>query len=343
MTTSSFNEKPKPQSLLELSKISGCKIRQCANTAKIFKNIATLTEATKNDISFFDNRSYFLHYKKSKAGACVVRPEDVGSAPRNMALLVTSSPYSAYALITDAFYPNQPIKDAIHPSAVVHPKAKVGKNCYIAPHVVISKKAKIGKSCFIESGTYIGPSVIIGNNCYIGAASTITYCVVGDDVIIHSGARIGQDGFGFAVHKGRNIKVKQLGAVRISKHVEIGANTTIDRGAISDTVIGEGTKIDNLVQIAHNVQIGKDCFIAAQVGISGSAKVGNRVAIGGQSGVAGHLKIGDGVQIAGKTGVTKSIKANQTVAGFPAIPIRDWRRGVSLVSKLVKQTNKEKK
>ena len=187
---------------MELSKISGCKIRQCANTAKIFKNIATLTEATKNDISFFDNRYYFLHYKKSKAGACVVRPEDVGSAPRNMALLVTSSPYSAYALITDAFYPNQPIKDAIHPSAVVHPKAKVGKNCYIAPHVVISKKAKIGRSCFIESGTYIGPSVIIGNNCYIGAASTITYCVVGDDVIIHSGARIGQDGFGFAVHKG---------------------------------------------------------------------------------------------------------------------------------------------
>ena len=343
MTTPSFYEKPEPKSLLELSRVGGCKIRQCDDRSKIFKSIATLTDATKSDISFFDNRSYFLQYTKSKAGACIVRPEDVDFAPKNMALLVTSSPYSAYALIIDAFYPNQRIKNGIHPSSVVHPRAKIGKDCYIAPCVIISERAKIGRSCFIESGAYVGSSVIIGNNCYIGANSTITYCVVGDHSIIHSGVRIGQDGFGFAVHKRKNIKVKQLGIVRISKHVEIGSNTAIDKGAISDTMIGERTKIDNLVQIAHNVHIGRDCFIAAQVGIAGSAKIGNCVVIGGQSGIAGHLSIGDGVQIAGKSGVTKNIKPNQVIAGFPAVSIQDWRKGISFVSKSVKKINNKRK
>ena len=342
MTTLSFYEKPKPKSLLELSKVSGCEIKHYKDASRIFRNIATLAEAQKNDVSFFDNRSYLLHYQKSKAGACIVRPEDVSSAPKNMALLVTKSPYAAYALVTSAFYPSQQIKSGIHPSAVIHSSAKIRKGSYISPHAVIAENAVIGKSCFIAPGVHVGPSVIIGNNCYIGANSTITYCVIGNESIIHSSVCIGQDGFGFAVHNKKNIKVKQLGIVRIGKNVEIGSSTAIDRGAISNTAIGDRTKIDNLVQIAHNVNIGKDCFIAAQVGISGSTKIGNGVSMGGQVGIAGHLTIGNNVQIAGKSGVTKSIASNQIVAGFPAVSIRDWRKGISFVAKSVKKNKKNK-
>ena len=327
-----------PFSLEQLAEISGSEIGATSREEQIFSDILPLDSATPNDVSFIDNRRYVEAFKSTNAGAVVVHPELVGQAPEKTALLITDNPYTGYAKLTQAFYPqNTPQEGSVNARAIVDPSAKLGKNVSIDAGAVIEAEVEIGDDSHIGANAVIGGGVSIGNNCQIAANTTLTHCLIGSEVIIHTGVRIGQDGFGFAPGMPRHTKVLQLGRVIIGDDVEIGANTTIDRGAGPDTIIGSGTKIDNLVQIGHNVQIGEGCFIVAQNGLSGSTVIGNFVALGGQVGVAGHLTIGDGAQVAAKSGVSTDVAPGTTVAGNPAQNARDHWKGLALLKRMVKE------
>jgi UDP-3-O-[3-hydroxymyristoyl] glucosamine N-acyltransferase len=225
-------------------------------------------------------------------------------------------------------------------TAHVHPTARLEAGVTVDPLAVIGPRAEIGAGTLIAAGAVIGPDVRIGRGCAIGAGSTITHALIGDRVIVHPGARIGQDGFGYLPGPQGHQKIPQTRRVIIQDDVEIGANTAIDRGATRDTVIGEGTKIDNLVQIAHNVSIGRHCLIAAQVGISGSATVGDFVMFGGQVGVADHITIGPGAMMGARAGVMSNVPAGGRWGGYPAEPVIEWKRGVATVRRLVRSGRK---
>ena len=201
----------------------------------------------------------------------------------------------------------------------------------------MSAGAVIGAGTRIGHGTFVGPGVVLGAGCVIGAHVTLSHCMIGRRALIHPGVRIGQDGFGFVPTSAGPVKIPQLGRVIIGDDVEIGANTTIDRGTLEDTVIGDGTKIDNLVQVGHNVEIGRGCIITSQVGISGSCRIGDGVVIGGQGGLADHVTVGAGAQIAAKTGVMRAIAPGEVVMGYPARPIRHFWREIAMVSRLTRR------
>ena len=304
--------------------------------SKIY-GIAALDKASIGDVSFFNNPKYLDEFKQSKAEFCFVSDKNIDHAPNDMTLLITKDPYKSYALLSSKLYNDAaPKKSYIAPSAIIGKNCKIGKNCCIADYAVIGDNVIIGDNTIIAAHVYIGESCIIGENCMINPQVTISYAQIGSRVIIHPGVRIGQDGFGFAV----NVKIPQLGGVLIGDDVEIGANTTIDRGAGPDTIIGDMTKIDNLVQIAHNVVIGKSCFIVSQVGISGSTKIGDYVVIGGQAGVSGHLEIGSNIQVAAKSGVQRNLESNKIYGGFPIAPINEWRRQSVALKNLVKKKSR---
>ena len=308
---------------------------------KLIENIASLKQATISHLSFLDNSKYLNDFRNTNAGAVIVSSKNVKHAPSGVTLLVSNNPYETYAIVAQMFHPLVSVKfPGVSPSAVVHRSASVGMNCQIDSGVVIGESAEVSQGCFIGANTVIGDGVIIGENCHIGENVTITHSRIGARVMLHSGVRIGQSGFGFAMNRAGHVIVPQIGAVVIEDDVRIGANTTIDRGALSDTFIGAGCMIDNLVQIGHNVQLGKRCVIVAQVGISGSTWVGNDVVIGGQVGVSGHLKINDGVMVAAKSGVTKDLSFGKRYGGIPAVPLGQWKRQVATVVRMVKRSPK---
>jgi UDP-3-O-[3-hydroxymyristoyl] glucosamine N-acyltransferase len=229
----------------------------------------------------------------------------------------------------------------VSPGAHVHPQARLEDGVRIDPGAVVGPGAEIGAGTVLGPNAVIGPNVRIGRDCSIGAGATLTHALVGNRVIVHPGARIGQDGFGFAMGAGGHIKVPQVGRVIIQDDVEIGANTTIDRGASRDTVVGEGTKIDNLVQIAHNVVIGRHCVIVSGVGISGSTTLEDYVVLGGQVGVVGHLRIGMGSQIAGSSNVNRDVPPGSRWGGTPAKPVRTWFREMTTLARLAERGGKD--
>ncbi len=326
-----------PFSLRELAVIAEAELATDTDTEKSVSDIAALSEATGADISFLDNKLYVSEFTTSSAGACLVRPEYIDRAPADMALLLTEQPYHAYARVASAFYPAQQSRSEVHPTASISDTAVIGAGVCIGPNAVVSDGVEIAGGTEIGGNTTIGAGVKIGNNCQVFSNVTLQCCLIGDRVIVHPGVRIGQDGFGFAMGADGHLKVPQLGRVLIEDDVEIGANSTIDRGAGPDTVIGRGSKIDNLVQIGHNVRLGAGCVIVAQVGISGSTQLGNFVVAGGQVGFAGHLTIGDGAQIAAQSGVAKSIDPGAKMGGTPAQPMNDWLRGVTSLQRLTKR------
>lgn len=326
-----------PFTLARLAEISGAELAAGADPDKQVVDVASLDQAGADNISFLDNRKYLAGFQASKAGAAIVHPDLADRAPAGMALLLSKDPYRAYAKVAQAFYPRRALTPWVAPTAFVDPAAKVGEGCRIEYGAVIGAGAEIGARCHIGPNAVIGEGVVLGDDCIIGANATVQFALVGRNVNIYPGARIGQDGFGFAMGPQGHLKVPQLGRVVIGDNVEIGANTTIDRGAGPDTVIGAGSMIDNLVQIGHNVQLGRGCVIVAQVGISGSTKLGDFVAAGGQAGLAGHLNVGTGARIAAQAGVAKDIPAGETVGGTPAVPQMDWLRQSAALNKLIRR------
>ena len=323
-----------PFSIGDLARLAGIDLGTGGDGGRLIRDVASLDDAGAEDISFFDNPRYAEAFSASKAGACIVHPKFVSRAPAGMQLLVTPVPYMAYARIARKFYPTPRPSPGIAPQALVAPTASVGERCRIDAGAVIGANAVIGEGAWIAPNAVIGDGVQLGKDVIVGACASVTHAIVGDRVMIYAGARIGQDGFGFASDETGHTRVPQLGRVIIGDDVEIGANTSIDRGAGPDTVIGTGCMIDNLVQIGHNVQMGRHCVIVSQVGISGSTRLGDFVVMGGQVGVAGHLSIGSGVRIAAKSGVSGDIPAGTDVGGTPSVPMREWRRQVAAIKQL---------
>ena len=315
--------KPTPQNektLKEIAELVKGKVE--GDPEKIIKGVNSLESATPDEISFFSNPRYLEKARNSKAGAILVR-EKTGLEGKNLVLV--DDPYLAVCILLDEFYPSTRRFEGISSLAFVHPSASIGEGVSILPFSYIGKNTKIGENTFIGSHVYIGDEVEIGKECVIyPMVSIYSYCSIGDRCIIHSGVVIGSDGFGFAWDKDRYRKINHIGRVVIEEDVEIGSNTTIDRATFGETRIGKGTKIDNLVQIGHNVKIGKNCAIVAQVGISGSTEIGDNVIIGGQVGIVGHIKIEDNVKIGAKSGVHRDLRKGEIVSGIPVLPHKEW-------------------
>ena len=325
-----------PFTLNELAAAAGAEIGEGADGDRLFTDVAALDSAGGSDVSFLDNRKYIDAFTRSGAGACIVAPDLAGRAPRGMALLLSAKPYRGYARIARLFYPVARPEAGISGAAHVDPEATIGEGCRIEAGAVISRRAKIGSRTVIRANAVIGEGVVVGDDTEIGACASLSHCVVGSRVVIYPGVRIGQQGFGFAMDSEGHVAVPQLGRVIIHDDVEIGANSTIDRGAGPDTVVGPGTMIDNLVQLGHNIQTGRGCAIAAQVGISGSTRLGDFVALGGQVGLSGHLSIGDGVMVAAQGGVIRDVAPGEKVGGTPAVPISQWHRQTVALQRLIK-------
>ena len=332
-----FFDRAGPFTLETLSTLSGARLvnRQCG--ARLFRDVAPLETAGPDDVSFLENRKYLRTFVHSQAGAVFVDEQVAGRAPPGMALLVSAEPYKAYALAAQAFYPARPIVPRRAPSAVIDPAASIPEDCDVGPNAVIERGVTLGRRCLVGANTVIASGVEIGDDCRIGANVTLTHCVIGSRVVLHPGVRIGQEGFGFAPDKAGPIKVPQLGRVIIGDDVDIGANTTIDRGSGPDTVIGPGSMIDNLVQIGHNVILGRCCILAGQVGISGSTRLDDFVMVGGQGGLAGHLHVGSGARIAAKSGIMRDIPAGETVCGSPAVPLAEFMKQTAVLKRLARK------
>jgi UDP-3-O-[3-hydroxymyristoyl] glucosamine N-acyltransferase len=326
-----------PFRLGDLALIGRATLHADADPDRSFADVAPLDAAEADQISFLDNKKYVDVFSGSRAGACVVHPSLADRAPAGMALLLSDHPYRSYALIAQAFYPRPVSNPGVAPTATVAPTAKVDPTAQIGPGVVIGDRAEIGARCLIEPNAVIGDGVVIGDDTVIGANASLSHCILGKRIKIYPGVRIGQDGFGFAIDPAGHVKVPQLGRVIIHDDVEVGANTTIDRGAGPDTVIGRGCMIDNLVQIGHNVEIGQGSVIVAQAGVAGSSKLADFVVLAAQAGIAGHLKIGAGARIAAQSGVMRDVGPGEEVGGAPAMPIRQFWRMQARLSKLLNE------
>ena len=328
-----------PLTVAEIAQRVGAEIGGAAEAQRPLRDVAPLETATPDDLSFLDNRRYLDALTRTRAGAVIVSAKLAPSAPPGATLLLSEQPYRAYALAAQAFYPEPPPEAGIAPSAMIDKTAVLGEGCAVEANVVIGAQARLGRRCSIGANAVIAAAVVLGDDVRIGANASLSHCLIGSRVRIYPGARVGQDGFGFAPDPNAPVKVPQLGRVIVGDDVEIGANTTIDRGAGPDTVIGSGTMIDNLVQIGHNVQIGRGCVIVAQVGISGSTRLGDYVMIGGQVGLAGHLSIGDGARIGAQAGVMRDVKRGETVLGSPAIPIKEYHYMMAFIRRLAAKKN----
>lgn len=310
---------------------------------KVITGVGTLQNATDTDISFLANPKYRQYLKSTSAGCVIVSPADLAEVNTNA--LVIEDTYVAYAKVASLLYPEEQPDTGIHPSVVI------GDNCSIADSARIAGQVFIGSNVQIGENAIIGPGCILDNDVVIKANSmlvaNVTLCrkvIIGERVRIHPGVVIGADGFGIANNNGQWLKIPQVGKVIIGNDVEIGANTTIDRGAIDDTIISDGVKLDNQIQIGHNVFIGEHTVIAGCVGISGSTRIGSHCAIGGGTGIAGHIEITDGVQLTGMSMVTKSIMtAGSYSSGIPVEPTREWHRNVVRYRQLDKLNDKLKK
>ena len=324
----------------EIVEWTGAATPDGADLSAIITGVAPIDQAGAGTLTFLDNPRYASLLPGTRAAACLVQGRYAATVPPATVALTIGEPYRAIAIVLAKLYPEalRPGSifgtEGVSPGAFIHPEARVEAGVTIDPGVVIGPRAEIGAGTVVGANCVIGPDVRIGRSCSIGPQSTILTALIGNNVILHPGVRIGQDGFGFAMGPRGHLKVPQIGRVVIQDDVEIGANTTVDRGSNRDTVIGEGTKVDNLVQIAHNVVIGRHCVIVSQSGISGSTTVGDFAATGGQAGLTGHLTIGAGAQIGAQAGVMADVPPGARVAGSPAQPVRDLFKQFAVLKRI---------
>jgi UDP-3-O-[3-hydroxymyristoyl] glucosamine N-acyltransferase len=332
-----------PFTLAEIAAATQSELKDPAAGARALVGVQPLSEAAAEHLSFFDNRKYLPQLLATNAGACLVAPQFADRVPGGTVALVTKTPYRAFAQALTLFYPDAMRSKAAAGGAEerVSPTAMIEDGVEIEPGAIVGPEARIGRGSRISAGAVVGYRCAIGRDCYIGPLASVMHALIGDRVILHAGVRIGQDGFGFAMGRQGHLKVPQIGRVIIQDDVEIGANSTVDRGALKDTIIGEGTKIDNLVQIGHNVIIGRHCVIVGQVGISGSTELGDYVVMGGQSGLVGHIKIGHGAQIAGGSHPKDDVPPGAVMAGTPARPFKEWAREVAAIRRLASRTSRD--
>jgi len=309
----------------ELAALVGGQFASDTHGAAKITGAASIAEAREGDVTFFGNAKYLAGLKTCRATAALV-PADFAEPIPPIAIRCENPTLAFSKVIERTAPPPIVFAQGVHPSAAIGAGVELGAGVSIQPNVVIEAGAKIGAHSVIGAGSYIGHEAVVGADCHFAPRVTVgARCLVGSRVILHSGVVLGSDGFGFEMKDGRHVKIPQVGIVQVDDDVEIGANTTVDRARFGRTWIGAGTKIDNLVQIAHNVQIGKHCIICALAGISGSTRLGNHVVLGGQVGTVGHIFIGDGTQVGAKSGVSKDVPPGQVLWGTPALPMRETK------------------
>ena len=297
--------------------------------------LAKIEEAGEGSITFLANPRYTPFVYTTGASAIVVSKNFIPEKPVKAVLIRVDDPYTAFTELLEWYNGNVPQKTGIEQHAFIHPSARIGKNVYVGAFAYIDEQAEIGDNVKIYPHVFIGSNVKVGNNTILYPGVKVYHdCEIGNNCIIHSGAVIGSDGFGFAPNGTDYKKIPQIGNVVIEDHVEVGANTTIDRATLGSTFIRSGVKLDNQIQVGHNVEIGENTAIAAQTGISGSTKIGKNCQFGGQSGVAGHLKIGNNVKVGAKTGISRNVKDNEILIGAPAISADNFRKSTILFKKL---------
>ena len=320
----------------ELAALVGGQLASGANGSAKISGAAAVAEALPGEVTFFGNPKYLPQLRSSKATAVLVPLAFAGEVP---ALCIRcENPTLAFSKVIGKFAP-PPVcfPPGVHPTAVIAPGVVLGAEVSIQPCAVIEEGASIGARTVIGAHSYVGHGTQIGSDCHLHPRVTIgSRCQIGNRVILHSGVVLGSDGFGFELQNGRHVKIQQIGIVQIDDDVEIGANSSVDRARFGRTWIGEGTKIDNLVQVGHNVVIGKHCILCALTGVSGSTKIGDYVTLAGQVGTVGHVEIGDGVVVGAQSGVSKSLPAKQIYMGTPAVPAREWKEQVAQIHSLHK-------
>lgn len=320
-----------PHDVSEIAHLVGAPVPERCIT---LRGVAGLHGAGPEDLAFIGHARHVPALLETRAGAVIVAPDLLGQVPPDTIALVTRNPYLGWARAAGLFHPAAQARAGAHPASFVHPDAVIHPTAEIGPMAVVEAGAEVGAGCLVGPGAVVGAGVVLGEGCRIGANASLSHAILGARVYIYPGARIGQEGFGFAISDAGFQTVPQLGRVLIGDDVEIGANSTVDRGSTRDTVIGAGTRLDNGVQIGHNVQVGRCCAFAAHVAISGSVEVGDYVQMGGQVGMSEHLRIGNGVRIGAQAGVIGDLEDKAVVLGSPAQPIRSFFRQVATLKRL---------
>lgn len=338
-----------PTSLSDIAEATNSTVHNSSSIDSVIINGAGPLEDTNSDcISFVDNPKYVKYLADTKAAAVFCSSKLLDKIPNHITALVSAQPYKAYAKTLSILYPAAARPEPITGETAISSNAYIGQDVQLEDNIIVEAGAVIGVGASIGNGSHIlanaviGKDVKIGRNTTIGSGACVSHAFIGDNVIIHAGVKIGQDGFGFAMGPGGHEKVAQIGRVIIQDKVEIGANTTIDRGSNRDTIIGEGTKIDNLVQIGHNVVIGQHCIIVGLAGVAGSATLGDYVVVAGQAGVVGHINIGNGAQIGGGSGVNFDMKPGEKVIGYPARPFKEWVKMNMMLKSMVTKSKKDR-
>lgn len=340
MTEPVFVRPSRSITLQEIVALTGAEPAGAFDPLAVIENVKPLDLAGPKDLAFFDSPKFLSAFRETRAGACLAGERYAGETRKGMALLVCRHPYRAYVTVARTLYETTLIPASsfgargVDSGATVHHDARLEDGVIVDPGAVIGEGAEIGSGSVIGANAVIGSHVRIGRDCSIGSGVTLQHALLGDRVIVHPGAHIGQDGFGYVPAARGHLKVPQIGRVIIQDDVEIGAGTTIDRGAGRDTMIGEGTKIDNQVQIAHNVLIGRHCIITGHVGISGSVTIGDRAMLGGKTGIADHITIGEDAIIYAGSGVIQDVPPGTHWMGYPARPRMEFLRELAVVKQL---------
>ncbi|MGD9912878.1 MAG: UDP-3-O-(3-hydroxymyristoyl)glucosamine N-acyltransferase [Rhizobiaceae bacterium] len=347
MTDPVFFAPTRPYTAAELAELTGAKLANPADASVEITGLSSISEGGQGRLIYVDGKRNAATMKSLVAAAILCPPEFAADVPKGIAQLLTTSPQRAFALVGRTLYPGTTIPGRWTDATGVSPHAYVASTATVEAGAIVEAGASIGPGAAVGAGTVISPNAVIGPGChigrdgYVGPGATIQCALIGNRVSIHQGASIGQDGFGFVAGPRGPERIPHIGRVIIQDDVEIGANSTVDRGTLGDTVIGEGTKIDNLVQIAHNVRVGRFCFIAGHCGLSGSVTLADGVMLGGRVGIADHVSIGAGAQIAASSGLMHDVPAGERWAGSPARPVREFFREVAAIRSLIKPKDRK--